>query len=592
MALCLFAPVARLAWAGVIQLPATRLAALQFYKQLEIDAKARGGDAWRESERWLGRNDLFYLMVRLLRRPDVNKDWLFDRCREVQDKPDGCLDLWARGHYKSTIQTFGKTIQDILTDSEITFGIFSHTRPIAKGFLLQIKRELEDNEWLKHLYPDVLWADPRKESPRWSEDGGLIVKRKSNPKESTLEAHGLVDGQPTSKHFKVLLYDDVVTLENVTTPEQVEKTTKALELSYNLGTSEEHGGRKRFIGTRYSLHDSYSAVIDRGGVDVRIYPATHNGRFDGVPVFLSDSEWHTKLREMSRSTISAQLLQNPLADEDATFRTEWLRAYEVRPRTLNVYIMCDPSKGRSATSDNTAIAVIGISATGGKYLIDGACHRMTLSQRWVMLRTMYHRWSEMPGVQHVAVGYERFGAQSDDEYFREQMELEQRRRIPNAMFVIQELNWPREGGNSKKERVERLEPDFRNGRFFLPAPVLHNGVPSLWRVENNPESRTFGEIEFREKKGLTRAEEAAMEGGSPELLARALIVRDPTMPGPKGQGGRYDLTLRFIDEFKTFPFGRHDDMLDAMSRVFDLDPHAPLSGDGRLSDMRVYHDGV
>jgi hypothetical protein len=240
-------------------------------------------------------------------------------------------------------------------------------------------------------------------------------------------------------------------------------------------------------------------MLERGAVTPRIYPATHNGRFDGAPVLFSGEEWARRLRTQSRSTVAAQLLQNPLADEDATFRTEWLRAYEVRPRTLNVYIMCDPSKGRSATSDNTAIAVIGISATGGKYLIDGACHRMTLSQRWVMLRTMYHRWSEMPGVQHVAVGYERFGAQSDDEYFREQMELEQRRRIPNAMFVIQELNWPREGGNSKKERVERLEPDFRNGRFFLPAPVLHNGVPSLWRVENNPESRTFGEIEFREK---------------------------------------------------------------------------------------------
>jgi hypothetical protein len=122
--------------------------------------------------------------------------------------------------------------------------------------------------------------------------------------------------------------------------------------------------------------------------------------------------------------------------------------------------MADPSGGRHATSDNTAIAVIGVAAGGAKFLLDGFCHRMTLSQRWQALRGLNHRWSALPGVQHVAVGYERYGMQSDDEYFYEQMELEHRRKLPNAHFPIQELNWPREGGNSKQERVERLEEEI------------------------------------------------------------------------------------------------------------------------------------
>ena len=574
----------------MLKLPQTRKESWEWYASIEADC-LRGSKrfTWREAEAALGRNDLFYLLVRLLRRPDANRDWLFLRCREVQASPDDHLDLWAREHYKSTVITFALTIQDLLRDPETTCGIFSHTRPIAKGFLQQIKREFEDNEILKDRYSDVLWADPVKQAPKWSEDGGLILKRKGNPKESSVEAWGLVDGQPTGRHFTLRVYDDTVSRESVTTPEMVKKTTDAWDLSQNLGAV---GGKVRYIGTRYSLHDSYHEIIQRGAAIPRIHAATHNGRLDGKPVFWSEEQWAKKLRDSSSQIIAAQQLQNPLADSDATFRTEWLRSYEIRPRTLNVYIMIDPSRGRSATSDNTAMAVVGIASNGAKFLLDGACHRMTLSQRWQMMRTLYHRWAGMPGVQHIAVGYERFGAQSDDEYHNEQMHLEQRRGIRNAVFPIRELNWPREGGNSKKERVERLEPDFRNSRFFLPAPVLYNGKPSLWRVDIDQDSKTFGEIEFREKGGLSKAETAAVEGGSADLLAKAIIVRDPSLPGPSNAGGRYDLTLKLLEEYKIFPFGAHDDMLDAVSRVYDMDPHPPTPVARHMLEPRVYEDGV
>src|SRR4029079_14135300 len=129
-------------------------------------------------------------------------------------------------HYKSTIITFAKTIQDILASHgdyplikwggvEITVGLFSVTRPLSKQFLAQIKREFETNKVLLDFFPDVLDANPNKDAPSWSLDSGIIVMRKGNPKEATIEAHGLVDGQPTSKHFDLLVYDDVVTIDSV-----------------------------------------------------------------------------------------------------------------------------------------------------------------------------------------------------------------------------------------------------------------------------------------------------------------------------------------------------------------------------------------
>jgi phage terminase large subunit-like protein len=191
------------------------------------------------AQRKLCITDLFYFLTIALKRKDADHDWLYARCREVQASPDGHLDLWARDHYKSTIITYALTIQDILRDPESTVGIFSHTRPIAKAFLEQIKRELETNEYLQDLFPEVLYKKPQTEAPKWSLDSGIIVKRKSNPKEATVEAWGLVDGQPTSRHFSHQIYDDVVTLESVNTPDQIAKTTRAWELSLNLEFKEE-----------------------------------------------------------------------------------------------------------------------------------------------------------------------------------------------------------------------------------------------------------------------------------------------------------------------------------------------------------------
>src|SRR5207253_2055331 len=88
--------------------------------------------------------------------------------------------------------------------------------PAAKKFLRQIKDTFERHDYLKALYHDVLWADPRQQSPKWSEDEGIVVNRKSTPKEATIEAGGLIDGMPTGAHYKLRVYDDLVTEKSVT----------------------------------------------------------------------------------------------------------------------------------------------------------------------------------------------------------------------------------------------------------------------------------------------------------------------------------------------------------------------------------------
>ncbi len=510
----------------------------------------------------LGCNDRFFLLTVMLNRPDALHPWLFARCREVEAAPDEHLDLWSREHYKSTIITFAGCLQEIIRDPEITIGIFSVNKNIAAKFAGQIFTEINQNEELREVYDDVFWKNPRNETAALKLAWGatsFVVKRKSNPKEATVEAHGLIDAMPTGRHFRLRIYDDVVTERHLSV-DMVKKVTERWELSDNLGGGEQ---RRWHIGTRYSFADTYGQILERGILKARLFPATDDGSINGNPVFFSKTKWEAK-KKTQRSSVNAQLLQNPLGGVDATFEGKWLRPYQIRPRNLSVYIMADPSRGSGATSDRTAMAVIGIDPQGNKYLLDGFRHRMKLHERWTNLSGLYAKWSRMHGVMLCEVGYERYGAQSDDQYFYEKMGQE---KDQTKVFTMKELNWTRDGTKSKKERVERLEPNFRNSGFFLPPRIFHLGVECVWRYDEDA-----GKVRYFEAKGPTKIESQAIRQGEPYRVMRSIRRKDE-------DGNLYDLTEAFMQEYLFFPFSPKDDLIDAVSRIYDMDPEPPMGGE-------------
>lgn len=427
------------------------------------------------------RTDLFFLLWYGFNRKDLAHPWLLGRCIEVSGSPDEHLDLWARDHYKSTIITVGQTIQDILRshgeDSvgrECTVGIFSHTRPIAKGFLRQIMRELESNRILQHTFPDILYENPRRDSPKWSEDDGIIVRRRGNPKEATVEAWGLVEGMPTGKHFTHRVYDDVVTRDSVSSPEMIHKTTEAWELSTNLGT---HNGISRYIGTRYHFNDTYKTILDRKAAVPRIYPATEDGTMNGVPVLISRESLEKKLREMGSYTFSSQMLQNPVADSTLNFQRSWLQHYEGANtgENMNVYLLVDPASAKKKTSDYTAMMVIGLGSDENYYILDMVRDRMSLTERTNALFRLHKKWKPR------LTAYEKYGMQADTEHIKDRQARE------NYRFHIEELS----GAQNKEDRIRRLLPIFENKRMWMPS--------TLYRTDYNGKTQDLVEIFINEE---------------------------------------------------------------------------------------------
>lgn len=458
--------------------------------------------------RSLYRTDLYALLRYGLRRPDVDHQWVFERCREVQREMNGTLDLWAREHYKSTVLTFAGSIfriirshgEDPLEDREVTIGIFSHTKPIAKGFLRQIKYEAETNEHIQKVFDDIFWANPRKEAPKWTEDEGITFKRNSNPKEATVEAHGLVDGQPTSKHFLHRQYDDVVTLESVTSPDMIAKTTAAYEMSDNLGTE---GGTFALVGTIYHFADTYRELIKRGSVKVRMHPCTRDGSENFTPencVLMRPDTLRDKRRNQGPYTFGTQMLLNPKGDGSQTFKREWLQYTFGIPerRGLNVYIFCDPANEKRKNNDYTTFWVVGLGPDQNYIILDVIRDRLNLTERCKTLFDLHKKWKPL------GVGYEKYGMQADVQHIRSEQERS------NYRFTITELG----GQTPKLDRIRRLIPLFESGRIFL-----------------------LGSRHYTDYEGVTR-----------------------------------NLIETFVEEeYKAFPVMSHDDMLDCLARIEDPD---------------------
>lgn len=458
--------------------------------------------------RLLCRTDLFWLLWFGCKRSDITNPWLLARCKEVEAEPNNHLDLWARNHYKSTIITFGKSLQDILAshgenplqewDREVTIGIFSATRPLAKGFLRQIKQELESNLLLKSLFPDILFEKPQSQAPKWSEDEGIIVKRKSNPKEATVEAWGLIDGMPVGKHFFLMVYDDVVTDTNVTTPEMISKTTEKWELSSNLGTA---GGLTRYIGTRYHFNDTYQTMLDKNIAIPRIYPCTDDGTTEGKPVLMSVEDLEKKRKLMGEYIFSCQLLLNPTASSLQNFKESWLKYYGgwSRAYTGNIYIIVDPANSKKKSSDYTVMMVIAACDDQNYYIVDMVRDRMNLKER---TETLFKFVKTYNNKGLIYVGYEQYGMQADIEHIREkQDEL-------NYHFLIKELG----GKMAKTDRIGKLVPDFEAGKIYIPRQIM----------------------------------KVNYEGKMQNLV---------------------DLFIK--EEYLTFPTPQHDDMLDTLARIKD-----------------------
>lgn len=410
--------------------------------------------------RKLCKEDLFFLLYFILDVKPVNEKWVVDRIHEVEEQNDQTLDIWAREHFKSTVITYGCDIQSILNNKEERVGILSGTRQIAKAFLRRIKITFESNELLKAIFDDVLYQNPEKQSPKWSEDEGLIVKRKGVYNEATVEAWGM-DNLPTGKHFTILNYDDLVDETTVNTPDQMKKLKKLFQLSDSLGVDiPGQTCKRRVIGTIYHYMDLNQELSESGDYFVRKYPA----EVDGEPVLMSKETLMRKRKTQGSYVYSCQMMLDPVAKDEQKFRPEWLTGtyYGNAPANVNKVIIVDPANEKKPQSSYTVMVCLGIDPLRDYFLLDMVRDKLKLNERWDVLK----EFAQRNGCRKVY--YEKNGMGAIDiQYHREKMQDE------GIFFNIEPISNARE---TKESRIEKLQPLFEFGRFHLPHVLMYQDI--------------------------------------------------------------------------------------------------------------------
>lgn len=438
--------------------------------------------------RQLLQDDLWFLIRFGLQIPIVEHPFVIQACRDVGDGPkSNTVDLWAREHFKSTIITIADTLRTIFNNPEDRVAIFSYSKPAALRFLRVIKWVMETSEFLKFHFPDILWADPATQAPKWSEDLGLICQRKGNWKEPTVAAFGLIEGMPTGDHFSKRVYDDIETPDMAFTPEMIQKLIEAFDISQNLGTMD---GAQRIIGTPYHHEGLLTYLAEKkaeGGTPlyhVRKKPATHNGEANGVSVFLPEA----RLAELrtTKHFFSQQLL-DPTPKGEMKLDPNWLTEVFTSqiPDKLCKFMLVDPAGQRKdRVGDSWAIVCVGVEpfrddlGASTLYLLDMIVEPMSQADAMEAIVNMYTRNGRI-----LKLGIEKVGLSTMEIHAANALRAKGRIVSEEAGNLVKLTP----AGRRKEDRIEAaLGWPLRNGKIRVSA-----GIPVAYRDRLRMEMRKF-----------------------------------------------------------------------------------------------------
>lgn len=384
---------------------------------------------------------------------------LTDALDEVErGECDRLLVMMPPGSAKSTYGSVYFPEYFVGRNPQLSVIAASHTAELAERFGRRVRNGVDDVQF-KLLF-NVALAPDSTAAGRWGTNMG-----------GEYTAVG-VGGSVTGRRGDLIVVDDPVRSREDADSERVRNTTWEWWVN-DLLTRLKPGGRIVVIMTRWHEDDLAGRLLEREPRRWKVIKlpmiAVEGDPLGRVPGERLWKEWFTEEMVLQaqadpRSWISLYQ-QEPRPAEGAEFKRSWICRFNNAPKKMNKVILVDPAGdpqtgGKRKKSDRTVMWVLGLSADGNVYLVDGIIDRLSLTQRADKLFHLHKKHKPMQ------VRYERYGMMGDIEHIRNEMEHRQYR------FKITEVA----GAVEKNARIRRLVPWFEAGRIWMPQALHYTDV--------------------------------------------------------------------------------------------------------------------
>lgn len=380
--------------------------------------------------------------------------------------------LMPRGTFKSSVVTVSFTLQYMLNEPNARILLDSETYSKSKAFLREVMEHLMNNARYREVFKAIhgMYPFTKKGDMKLWTDSEIILPCRSRPlKEPSISCSG-IDVTKNGMHYDLIIADDLHSETNVTNMEQIQKVIDHYRLCFSLL---DPGKPMIVIGTRWHYNDLYQHILDFEADDFNILKkSAYND--DGslfFPEVLNAQELDKIKRRQGIGIFSKQYLNEPVSDENATFKREHIthRPWaEIRGRPINWCLSVDPSysdpRGIGTYSDYAAFVLAGMDYQRELYVRHIVRKKMTYSEVINEIFNIYTN-PKFADIKNMKILLEVIGTRS----LSFELANEQRRR--NTWLPVTEI---RSRSDSKEERIRRLAPfyEYRHIYHVTECPQL------------------------------------------------------------------------------------------------------------------------
>ncbi len=408
---------------------------------------------------------------------------------QSSDRSLASLVLLPRGHLKSTIAALLASWW-VTREPTVRILYVSATSTLAEAQLYAIGQIFTSRAYRRY-WPEMVHEQKVKRA-RWNTNELIVdhpLRHATVIRDNTITALG-IGGNSTGLHCDILILDDLVVPDNMTTSDQRAK----VEAAYSqLASVKDPAARTLAVGTRYHPDDLYNSLMglkvynaelkdtvklydvfqrqveDAGdGTGDFLWPRqqAQNGAWYG---FDADVLAYKKAEYLDKNQFYCQYYNKPNNEANVLIQPEWFRYYEkqhvkfdqgvclVNGKPVNVVAGVDFAFSLKAKADYSTIAVIGMDVDKHIYVLDLARFKTDrVAGYFNEIERLYHKW-----------GFKRIRMEAVAAQKQIVNELKYTYFPDNNIYCTVEEHTPTRSHGTKEERIQAtLKVRYEQGYIY------------------------------------------------------------------------------------------------------------------------------